>query len=203
MQKACDHTVKRCYHTLSAQGFRFYFTPLTGVLFTFPSRYLFTIGHRRVFSLRRWASRIQTEFHVFRSTWELTRRFQDFVYGSFTLFGETFQNLTLSINAFHLVVPQPQHRSVGLGCSPFVRHYLGNHGCFLFHQVLRCFTSLSIAPYTLCIQVQVILDLAGLGFPIRRSPDYSVFATTRSLSQLITSFIAIRCQGIHLVLFVT
>ena len=25
--------------------FQFYFTPLTGVLFTFPSRYLFTIGH--------------------------------------------------------------------------------------------------------------------------------------------------------------
>ena len=149
---------------MSAQGFRFYFTPLTGVLFTFPSRYLFAIGHWRVFSLRRWASRIQTEFHVFRSTWELTRCHQDFVHGPFTLFGETFQNLTLSIRAYHIVVPQPQHRGVGLGCSPFVRHYLGNHGCFLFHQVLRCFTSLSIAPYTLCIQVQVIMHFRMTGF---------------------------------------
>ena len=171
MQKACDHPSKTDYHTLSAQGFRFFFTPLAGVLFTFPSRYWFTIGHRRVFSLRRWASRIQTEFHVFRSTWELTRCLQDFVYGPFTLFGETFQNLTLSIRAYHIVVPQPQHRSVGLGCSPFVRHYLGNHGCFLFHQVLRCFTSLSVAPHTLWIQVWVIPYLAELGFPIRKSPD--------------------------------
>ena len=28
-------------------GFRFYFTPLSGVLFAFPSRYLFTIGEKR------------------------------------------------------------------------------------------------------------------------------------------------------------
>ena len=35
-----------CYgfHCLYAHGFRFYFTPLSGVLFAFPSRYLFTIG---------------------------------------------------------------------------------------------------------------------------------------------------------------
>jgi hypothetical protein len=31
-------------HCLYAYGFRFSFTPLTGVLFAFPSRYWFTIG---------------------------------------------------------------------------------------------------------------------------------------------------------------
>ena len=31
-------------HCLYAHGFRFYFTPLSGVLFAFPSRYWFTIG---------------------------------------------------------------------------------------------------------------------------------------------------------------
>ena len=36
-----------------------------------------------------------------------------------------------------------------------------------------------------------------VGFPIRKSPDQSVCATPRSLSQLITSFIASWCQGIH------
>ena len=41
-----------------------------GVLFTFPSRYWCTIGRRRIFSLRRWSSRIPTEFHVLRGTWE-------------------------------------------------------------------------------------------------------------------------------------
>ena len=39
-----------------------------GVLFTFPSRYWFTIGHWSVFSLRRWSSWILTEFHVLRDT---------------------------------------------------------------------------------------------------------------------------------------
>ena len=47
------------------------FHPPSGVLFTFPSRYWFTIGRQRVFSLRRWSSWIPTEFHVFRGTWEL------------------------------------------------------------------------------------------------------------------------------------
>ncbi len=41
-----------------------------GVLFTFPSRYWFTIGHRVVLSLGRWASQIHTGFHVTRATWE-------------------------------------------------------------------------------------------------------------------------------------
>ena len=38
MQKASSHTL-RCSYTLYAFGCRYYFTPLTGVLFTFPSRY--------------------------------------------------------------------------------------------------------------------------------------------------------------------
>jgi hypothetical protein len=44
--------------------------------------------------------------------------------------------------------------------------------------------------------------LPGPGYPIRKSPDQSVFAAPRSLSQLITSFIACWRQGIHYVLFV-
>ena len=38
-------------HRLSANGFRFYFTPLTGVLFTFPSRYFSAIGHQEYLAL--------------------------------------------------------------------------------------------------------------------------------------------------------
>ena len=36
-----------------------------------------------------------------------------------------------------------------------------------------------------------------LGFPIRKSPDHSLLAASRGLSQLITSFIAFLRQGIH------
>ena len=48
--------------------FQILFTPLSEVLFAFPSRYWFTIGHSVVFSLRGWSPYLQTEFHVFRPT---------------------------------------------------------------------------------------------------------------------------------------
>src|ERR671910_302633 len=53
---------------LWATGFRYCFTPLIGVLFTFPSRYLFTIGHTRVLRLGGWSPHVQTGFHVSRPT---------------------------------------------------------------------------------------------------------------------------------------
>lgn len=46
----------------------FYFTPLAGVLFTFPSRYCFAIGYTVVFSLTEWSRLIHTEFHELRAT---------------------------------------------------------------------------------------------------------------------------------------
>ena len=55
--------------------FQVYFTPLEGVLFTFPSRYLFTIGCQVVFSLIPWSGRIHAEFHVHRITWDSPRGF--------------------------------------------------------------------------------------------------------------------------------
>ncbi len=77
----------------------------------------------------------------------------------------------------------------GLGCSPFARHYLGNHCCFLFLRVLRCFSSPGMPPRK---------DIpCGMGCPIRKSTDHSSFAAPRSLSQLYTSFIASTCLGIH------
>ena len=48
--------------------FQVYFTPLVGVLFTFPSRYLFTIGRIGVLRLGGWSPHVQTKFLVFRPT---------------------------------------------------------------------------------------------------------------------------------------
>ena len=53
---------------MSVYGFRFYFTPLAGVLFAFPSRYFFAIGSRLVFSLGSWSTQIPAGFHVPRRT---------------------------------------------------------------------------------------------------------------------------------------
>src|SRR6266436_9386000 len=53
---------------LWARGFRYCFTPLIGVLFTFPSRYSFTIGRQGVLRLGGWSPHLQTGLHVSRLT---------------------------------------------------------------------------------------------------------------------------------------
>ena len=85
---------------------------------------------------------------------------------------------------------------IGLGCFPFARHYSGNHGCFLFLRVLRCFNSPGLPP----LPMYSVTDTAGspaVGFPIRLSSDQRMLAPPRGLSQLATTFIAYQCQGIH------
>ena len=47
-----------------------------GVLFTFPSRYYFTIGHSGIFSLTRWSSWIHTGFHGSHTTRDKTKGFK-------------------------------------------------------------------------------------------------------------------------------
>ena len=53
-------------------GFQVLFHSPPGVLFTFPSRYYFTIGHQVVFSLMGWSPHIHTRFHVPRITLDTT-----------------------------------------------------------------------------------------------------------------------------------
>src|SRR5690606_10658664 len=108
---------------------RFFFTPLAGVLFAFPSRYWFTIGQSGVFSLGGWSPHIQTGYHVSRPTLRV-HSMCAFVYGTITLYRRTFQTVPLT----HKLIQTP-------GCSPFARRYWGNLGCFLFLGVLRCFSS--------------------------------------------------------------
>ena len=61
MQKARRHH-SRGSDRLQAHGFRFCFTPLSAVLFTFPSRYLFAIGLPGVLSLGGWCRQFRTGF---------------------------------------------------------------------------------------------------------------------------------------------
>ena len=78
-------------HSLQAHGFRFSFTPLLAVLFTFPSRYWYTIGLPGVFSLGGWCRRFQAGFLRSRPTQDTASHIVDFAYGTVTLFGITFQ----------------------------------------------------------------------------------------------------------------
>ena len=142
-----------CRHTVSGAISR----PLTGALFTFPSRYWSTIGHQGVFRLRRWSSRIHTGFLGPRATWDTARKSPEFRLRGchplcqrfperLRLLGRFFTSCQISSSGW--AVPQPRSRNacrlshaIGLACSPFAHHYSGNRGCFLFLWVLRCFTS--------------------------------------------------------------
>ena len=63
---------------------------------------------------------------------------------------------------------------------------------FLFLRVLRCFSSPRSPP-----QISGYQACSLMGCPIRKSPGQWIFAPYRGLSQLITSFIACKSQGIH------
>ena len=67
LQKVRDHP-HMGLSQLAGTGFQVLFHSPPGVLFTFPSRYCFTIGHQVVFSLTGWSPHVQTRFHVSRPT---------------------------------------------------------------------------------------------------------------------------------------
>ena len=69
-----DQALTACRHTVSGTLSQ----PLTGALFTFPSRYWSTIGHQEVFSLTTWSWQIHTEFHGLRATRENTQEAPQF-----------------------------------------------------------------------------------------------------------------------------
>src|ERR1044071_7257469 len=92
--------------------------------------------------------------------------------------------------------PRSPCESHGLGSSGFARHYSRNHGCFLLLGVLRWFTSPGSLVYPMDSDIRNWCS-HQLGFPIRKSPDHSLLAASRGLSQLTTSFFAYLRQGIH------
>ena len=65
-------------------------------------------------------------------------------------------------------------RHCGLGSSLFARHYSGNHNCFLFLQVLRCFSSLGWLPFGWC-------TFSAPGCPIRKSGDLMLVCSSPRL----------------------
>ena len=119
----------------------------------------------------------------------------------------TFLSLVLTKRPFQIALKRPldycgpatpssPFESPGLGSSDFARHYYRNHGCFLLLRVLRWFTSPGLLVHPMDSDARKGCS-HPLGFPIRKSPDHSLLAAPRSLSQLITSFIAYLRLGIH------
>jgi hypothetical protein len=105
------------------------FHPPLGVLFTFPSRYLFTIGRLKFLALESGLPsfpqdctclvvlRIQAQLSGFP------------LYGTLTRSGRAFQRVrVLRSSLLPVLQPQPILRLPGLGFSRFARHYYGNLG---------------------------------------------------------------------------
>ena len=89
-------------------------------------------------------------------------------------------------NNIAVLQPQQCRNIIGLGSSRFARHYSGNHYCFLFLRLLRCFSSAG-CPY---------VPINWKGFPIRISVDQLSLANPHSFSQLNTSFFVSESLGI-------
>ena len=78
-------------------------------------------------------------------------------------------------------------RNSGLGSSAFARHYLRNHSCFLFLEVLRCFSSLGCLHtpmYSVCSPGP---SRPG-GSPIRTSTPQGSLTAPRGISVFAPSF---------------
>src|SRR6516164_9098048 len=164
MQKACRHRTSLLRPLVSTR-FQVLFHSPSGVLFTFPSRYLFTIGRQGVLSLAGWSPRVPTGFPVPGRTQELQKR-GCAVSATGPLPSVACSSMHLAYHATLLLAAPPAGRSTkalqprcdngcrlshrnGLGSSPFARHYSGSRGFFPFLWVLRCFSSPAclFAPY--------------------------------------------------------
>ena len=109
---------------LVSTRFQVLFHSPLGVLFTFPSRYLCTIGHLGVFSLGGWSPQIPTGFLVSCSTRVVTNGVDTgFVYGAFTLYGLRFHAVPLPdrfvtpphVDSHALVTPTTPHVATPVG----------------------------------------------------------------------------------------
>ena len=99
-----------------------------GVLFTFPSRYWSTIGHRRVFRLGGWSPLLPTGFHVSGGTQGPAAHGWMYAYGALALSRRPSHAVPLVHPWTYVQALQPRGRSAlrGLASSPFARRYWGN-----------------------------------------------------------------------------
>ena len=197
-----------CRHTGSGTISR----PLTGALFTFPSRYLFAIGHQGVFRLRGWSPQIHTGFLGPRATWDPARKSLRFhLRGCHPLcrfFPEP--SITKAISYF---LPVQQLR-LGGPATPITQRLLAmtrdRFGLFPFRSPLlresrllslpvgtEMFHFPTLPPPALCVQAGATGHYTRQVSPFGNPRIEVWLPTPRGLSQAPTSFIGSWCQGIH------
>ncbi len=161
------------------------------MLFTFPSRYWSTIGHRGVFSLGGWSPQLPAGFLVSRGTRDTARGRRPSLTGLSPSLAGLSRPLLLS-----LVLPCRGPTTPAEQAPPV---WAGPRSLAATKGIAFAFSSSGY----LDVSVPRVSSLAGdpprsgPGFPIRKSWDQRSRATPPGLSQLTTSFIASLCQGIH------
>ena len=109
-------------------GFQVLFHSPPGVLFTFPSRYFFSIGHQAVFRLRGWSPFLPRGFLVPARTPDPGSLASSVAYMTLTFFGGLSHALRLRLSVTSAVLYPGRITTPGLASSAFARHYSRNLG---------------------------------------------------------------------------
>ena len=163
---------------LSVNGFMFYFTHLRVYFSPFPRSTISLSVIQEYLALRggpRWFKRDSTcpiilginfSLSYFIVKLKFFRQFWVFDYWTFTIYGAGFSrfvfHFTFSFTKFFIinVFPLPLQFLRTLGCTRFARHYSEYRFCFLFHQLLRCFSSLGC----LCLKYEFNEEFKRLSY---------------------------------------
>jgi hypothetical protein len=174
----------------------------SGVLFTFPSRYWFTIGHGRVCSLGGWSPQLPTGFLVPRRTQgpkpqiQVVFRLQDSHLVSWSVPAHfDYTPGTRGRNA-PLGPYNPEVQAPRFGLLPVRSPLLGESRLISLPGATEMFQFTPLASNSLCVQEPMTALCRLPGFPIRASPDQRMRAPPRRFSQLTTPFLACPCLGI-------
>ena len=184
---------------MQAHGFRVYFTPLSEVLFTFPSRYSSAIGLSVVFSLSGWSPTIQPGFLVSRPTQVPASLLLLRVRGSHPLRrGVPSASASLPLRSCRSYNP-----GTGLTTAPV---WAIPVPLAATPGIVLTFSScayLDVSVQRVRLRLRRMTGSLPPGCPIRTSADLRAFAPPRGFSQLVTSFLASESPGIpHAPLFV-
>jgi hypothetical protein len=154
--------------------FQILFHSPLGVLFTFPSRYSFTIGQQVVLSLGGWSPQIPSGLHVAGSTQEHHLPSRAFAYGGITLYPRSFQSVLLAVDVRCVGPTTPLQKPGTVWAGPC--SLAATNG--VSFDFLSC-RYLDVSVPRVRSSCEVALE--ALGFPIRISPDHRVLARSPRL----------------------
>ena len=177
---------------MKAHGFRVSFTPLSEVLFTFPSRYSSAIGLSVVFSLSGWSPTIQPGFLVSRPTQVPASLLPLRVRGS--------HPLRRGVPSASASPPLRSRRSYNPGTGlPTAPVWALPLPLAATQGIVLTFSScayLDVSVQRVRLRLRRMAGSLPPGCPIRTSADHRAFAPPRGFSQLVTSFLASESPGI-------